>query len=73
MPLKFDLETTSITLPLDTVLELVKAARGAAELSPDTLALVQLEAAAVLCGLEGLEEEVLRGIVRDSLGVLAAP
>lgn len=69
MALKLDLEIATVTLPLDVVLEVTKAARGKGELSEETLTLLQIEAASVLYEVDGLEEEVLRSILRDSLGV----
>lgn len=69
MALKLDLEIATVTLPLDVVLEVTKAARRKGELSEETLTLLQIEAASVLYEVDGLEEEVLRSILRDSLGV----
>ena len=69
MALKLDLEIATVTLPLDVVLEVTKAARRKGELSGETLTLLQIEAASVLYEVDGLEEEVLRSILRDSLGV----
>ena len=69
MALKLDLEIATVTLPLDVVLKVTKAARGKGHLSEETLALLQIETASVLSEVDGLEDEVLRSILRDSLGV----
>ncbi|HEY0623186.1 hypothetical protein [Sphingomonas sp.] len=64
-----DLQTAAITLPLDTVLEVLKGTRGF-PVSEETMALMKVEVGSVICGMESLEEEVAEGILKDTFGEL---
>ena len=66
MPLRSDLETAAITLPLDVVLELATAAKG--KLSEETAALLKIEVAHVLSSLPSVEDEVVKAIFKDAFG-----
>jgi hypothetical protein len=66
VPLTASLEASAITLPLDIVLTVLKAAKG--NLDEETKALMQIELASALCALPGVEEEVIKAIMKDACG-----
>lgn len=66
MPLRADLELAAITLPLDVVLAVCAGAKGS--LSEETAALLQIEIASALCSIPGIEEEVVKAILKDTFG-----
>lgn len=67
MPLHNALETAAITLPLDTVLEVLRGTRGE-PVSPETMALMKVEVGSALCALPGIEDEVVDGLLRQTFG-----
>jgi hypothetical protein len=69
MPLAFDLETTAITLPLDTVLEMLELIQKSDQRLPEeTEGLLKVEVASVLSYMESVEEEVLKAIFKRAFG-----
>lgn len=67
MALLHDLEVAAVTLPLDTVLEVLRGLQGK-PVSVETLALMKIEVASVLCNMPGIEDEVIEGLLREAFG-----
>lgn len=66
MALLKKIENTAITLPLDTVLEVLRGLQGK-PVSPDTMALLKVEVGYSVSCLP-VEPEVAMGILRETFG-----
>jgi len=64
------LEASTITLPLNEVLEVLRVALGqtAVDVSTETEILMKLEVISSLCDVEGLEDEDRARIVAETFG-----